>query len=101
MAPTFDRRMTSTHNSPENFSLTAEDRFVLSNLRVPVPHNEQKRIETLRQAKLLDSSLQESGFHRFTSLATRLFNVIVLVTLTNANFSHLPICYDDRCPMPQ
>ena len=65
----------SNHHSPENFSLTAEDRFVLSNLRVPVPHNEQKRIETLRQSKLLDNATQETGFHRFTSLATRLFNV--------------------------
>jgi hypothetical protein len=62
------------HNSHENFSLTAEDRFVLANLRVPVPHNEQKRIETLRQSKLLESA-QETGFHRFTSLATRLFSV--------------------------
>ena len=63
------------HNGHENFSLTAEDRFILANMRVPVPHNEQKRIETLRQSKILDTAASETGFHRFTSLATRLFNV--------------------------
>lgn len=54
---------------------TSEDRFHLTNLSVPVPSNEQKRVETLRKSKLLESATNETGFSRFTSLATRLFNV--------------------------
>jgi hypothetical protein len=54
---------------------TADDRFNLSNLAVPVPLNEQRRIEVLRKSKLNDPNTVETGFNRFTSLTTRLFNV--------------------------
>lgn len=59
----------------ENYALTNEDRALLGTLSVPIPSNEQKRIEILRQSKLADETSIESGFARFTSLATRLFDV--------------------------
>lgn len=54
---------------------TTEDRFHLANLSVPIPPNELKRVEILRKSKLLDVSTNDTGFSRFTSLASRLFNV--------------------------
>jgi hypothetical protein len=54
---------------------TSEDRFHLANLTVPVPINEQKRVEILRKSKLLDVSTNDTGFSRFTSLASRLFSM--------------------------
>ncbi|RYG96524.1 hypothetical protein EON65_54280 [archaeon] len=59
------------------YSLTSEDRLLLENLRVPIPSNEAKRIETLRRSKILDEELRGAPFDRFTSLATRLFDVSV------------------------
>lgn len=59
---------------------TSEDRFHIANLTVPVPSNEQKRIEVLRKSKLLDITTNDTGFGRFTSLASRLFNVSSLLT---------------------
>eukprot|EP01031_Cornospumella_fuschlensis_P036679 gene36680-44495_t len=57
------------------YSLTSEDRLLLENLRVPIPNNEAKRIETLRRSKILDEELRGAPFDRFTSLATRLFDM--------------------------
>lgn len=57
------------------YSLTSEDRLILDSLRVPIPSNEAKRIETLRRSKILDEELRGAPFDRFTSLATRLFGV--------------------------
>eukprot|EP01033_Poteriospumella_lacustris_P004179 gene4179-2978_t len=54
---------------------TTEDRFHLANLSVPIPPNELKRVEILRKSKLLDVSTNDTGFSRFTSLASRLFNM--------------------------
>lgn len=59
----------------EHYNLTSEDKFILSKLLVPIPSNEAKRIETLRQSKLLENDSNETGFNRFTSLASRLFDV--------------------------
>lgn len=60
----------------ENINLTAEEKQILLSLTVPVPNNETKRIEILRQSKLLDENAAETSFSRFTSLASRLFDVI-------------------------
>jgi hypothetical protein len=64
--------MTTYH---ETFSFSNEDRSLLASLKVPIPNNEQKRIEILRQSKLIDEPSVESGFSRFISLASRLFDV--------------------------
>ncbi len=62
-----------SHGNEANW--TPEDRFHLTNLTVPVPTNEQKRVEILRKSKLLDVATNDTGFSRFTSLASRLFGV--------------------------
>jgi hypothetical protein len=59
----------------DNYTFTNEDKALLARLTVPVPSNEQKRVELLRQSKLAEESSAENGFARFTSLATRLFDV--------------------------
>jgi hypothetical protein len=62
-------------NGSYSYSLTGDDRILLEHLRVPVPSNEVKRIETLRRSKILDEELRGAPFDRFTSLAARIFGV--------------------------
>lgn len=62
-------------SSDSSNALTNEDRALLATLKVPIPYNEPRRIELLRQSKLTDEASIETGFSRFTSLATRLFDV--------------------------
>jgi len=65
----------------ENISLSTEEKQILLTLTVPVPSNEIKRIELLRQSKLLDENAAETSFSRFTSLASRLFDVRIEIYL--------------------
>jgi hypothetical protein len=60
----------------EGYELAPVDHTILSKLATPIPEDEPKRLEILRQSMLLDSNQSDSSFDRFTSLATRLFNVI-------------------------
>lgn len=87
--------MSSAH--PEAHTFTNEDRAILRTLTVPIPSNEQKRIEILRQSKLTDENTVESGFSRFTSLATRLFDVSCLLSAQKLQFKALSSL--NRCHM--
>eukprot|EP01041_Mallomonas_annulata_P007295 gene7295-14881_t len=60
------------------------ERNTLRNLRVPVGDNEEERLKILRETRVLDSDLNEQCFDRYTTLATRLFNVpITLISLVD------------------
>ena len=57
------------------FSLSQSDVNLIHELTVPVPSNEQERIKVLREANILDSDTDDTGFDRFTSLCRRIFQV--------------------------
>ena len=59
----------------EGYELQVTDKEILDKLVVPVPAEESKRLEILRQTDLLDSNKSDSGFDRISSLVTRLFEV--------------------------
>ena len=60
---------------PNDFKLTEMDSLSLKKLLVPIPKNESKRIEALREADLLDTSAEED-YDRFTRMCCRVFNVL-------------------------
>lgn len=62
----------------DELGLSPADENKISSLTVPVPDNEFDRIKILRQANLLDTNKEDGIYDRFTSLAKRIFNVIVL-----------------------
>jgi len=48
---------------------------ILKNLNVPIPKNEQGRLQILKQTKILDSNTDDEEYDRFTLLAARIFKV--------------------------
>ena len=56
-------------------SLSNEDMCALENAAGPIPLNEGKRLKILRQSNLLDSTIFDPEFDRFTSLAHHIFEV--------------------------
>ena len=56
-------------------SLSNEDMRALENATGPIPLNEGKRLKILRQSNLLDSTIFDPEFDRFTSLAHHIFEV--------------------------
>ncbi len=66
-------------DSFEGYELQPTDKQILDKLVVPVPAEEAKRLEVVRQTDLLDSDKSDSGFDRISSLVTRLFEVETLI----------------------
>lgn len=59
----------------EGYELSAGDKSVLGKLHIPIPEDEAKRLEILRQTTLVDSSQSDDGFDRISALSSRLFSV--------------------------
>ena len=59
----------------EGYELSTSDKLIFERLQVPLPEDEAKRIEIVRQTTLLDSSQSDDGFDRISSLASRIFSV--------------------------
>lgn len=59
----------------EGYELQETDKQILDKLVVPVPAEESKRLEIVRQTDLLDSNKSDGGFDRISSLVMRLFEV--------------------------
>jgi hypothetical protein len=55
--------------------LSPEEVAILRDLKVPVPDDEARRLNVLRETQLLDSNQSDPDFDRYTSLAKRIFNV--------------------------
>lgn len=58
------------------YVLKDQDREILMKLTVPVPYDEAKRIEILRESKLLDGPTTDTAFDRLTTLTARLLKVM-------------------------
>ena len=56
-------------------ALSPEEVAILRDLKVPVPDDEARRLNVLRETQLLDSNQSDPDFDRYTSLAKRIFNV--------------------------
>lgn len=56
------------------YTLSEDDRQRVKSVEVPVPLNERRRLDVLRQTGLLDSDGQDPQYDRFTSMAKRIFN---------------------------
>ena len=69
--------LNNEHHAESFSSLTVEDRAKLSELkqRWPVPKFESKRLQVLREAKLLNHENEADLYQRYTFLVKRLFNV--------------------------
>jgi len=72
------------------YGLNESDRCKVKSVNIPIPINERRRLEILRQTGLLDSDNQDPQYDRFTSMAKRIFNqpmsVISLVDVDRVFF---------------
>ena len=59
----------------DGYELSEDDLELISSLKVPLSSDEPKRLEVLRETKLVDSNPTDLGFDRISTLASRLFNV--------------------------
>ena len=61
----------------DDFDLTDHDKLKLKNeITVPLPIDEKKRLEFLREAKIFDTDENEEPYDRYTTLAARIFEVM-------------------------
>jgi len=69
-------------------ALSPEEVAILRDLKVPVPDDEARRLNVLRETQLLDSNQSDPDFDRYTSLAKRIFNVRSLPLIIIAHWRY-------------
>ena len=60
-----------------DFDFSNKDKIALKNIKVPIPQNENNRLKYLREAKIFDSDENDAEYDRYTSLASRIFKVLL------------------------
>jgi hypothetical protein len=59
----------------DDYAFTEEEKEILKTITCPIPPNENKRLAVLRQARLLDSSTEDSCYDNCTNLTALIFDV--------------------------